>query len=69
MFVYLFIRFFTPKLQPDTLPNKINNCSQATTKYQRWMHEDQIAGFYQEFGNITFLTIKVTSSVLFSFLP
>ncbi|XP_040009848.1 cathepsin A-like isoform X2 [Xiphias gladius] len=30
----------------------------ATTKYQRWMHEDQIAGFYQEFGNITFLTIK-----------
>uniref|UniRef100_A0A669BEW6 Carboxypeptidase n=1 Tax=Oreochromis niloticus TaxID=8128 RepID=A0A669BEW6_ORENI len=30
----------------------------ATTKYQRWIHEDQIAGFYQMFGNITFLTVK-----------
>ncbi|KAM7406184.1 hypothetical protein PAMP_000578 [Pampus punctatissimus] len=30
----------------------------ATTKYQTWIHEDQIAGFYQQFGNITFLTVK-----------
>lgn len=30
----------------------------ATTKYQTWIHEDQIAGFYQMFGNITFLTVK-----------
>ncbi|XP_038558293.1 cathepsin A-like [Micropterus salmoides] len=31
---------------------------QATTKYQTWLHDDQIAGFYQQFGNITFLTVK-----------
>lgn len=31
---------------------------QATTKYQYWKHELQIAGFYQQFGNITFITIK-----------
>ncbi|XP_020516770.1 cathepsin A-like isoform X1 [Labrus bergylta] len=30
----------------------------ATTKYQPWLHDDQIAGFYQQFGNITFLTVK-----------
>ncbi|XP_042263014.1 cathepsin A-like [Thunnus maccoyii] len=30
----------------------------STTKYQTWIHEDQIAGFYQRFGNITFLTVK-----------
>ncbi|KAM7424046.1 hypothetical protein PAMA_000417 [Pampus argenteus] len=30
----------------------------ATTKYQTWIHEDQVAGFYQRFGNITFLTVK-----------
>uniref|UniRef100_A0A665T6X1 Carboxypeptidase n=1 Tax=Echeneis naucrates TaxID=173247 RepID=A0A665T6X1_ECHNA len=30
----------------------------ATTKYHSWIHEDQIAGFYQQFGNITFLTVK-----------
>lgn len=30
----------------------------ATTKYQTWLYNDQIAGFYQEFGNITFLTVK-----------
>ncbi|XP_070760047.1 lysosomal protective protein isoform X2 [Enoplosus armatus] len=30
----------------------------ATTKYQTWLHDDQIAGFYQQFGNITFLTVK-----------
>ncbi|XP_068171755.1 cathepsin A-like isoform X2 [Antennarius striatus] len=29
-----------------------------TTKYQTWIHDDQIAGFYQRFGNITFLTVK-----------
>ncbi|XP_028257763.1 lysosomal protective protein [Parambassis ranga] len=29
-----------------------------TTKYQTWIHDDQIAGFYQQFGNITFLTVK-----------
>lgn len=31
---------------------------QPTTKYQSWRHEGQIAGFYQQFGNITFLTVK-----------
>ncbi|GAA6227845.1 lysosomal protective protein-like [Lates japonicus] len=31
---------------------------EATTKYQSWIHEDQVAGFYQQFGNITFLTVK-----------
>uniref|UniRef100_A0A7N6AVS3 Carboxypeptidase n=1 Tax=Anabas testudineus TaxID=64144 RepID=A0A7N6AVS3_ANATE len=30
----------------------------ATSLYQSWLHEDQIAGFYQQFGNITFLTVK-----------
>ncbi|XP_029000461.1 cathepsin A-like [Betta splendens] len=30
----------------------------ATTKYQSWRYEDQIAGFFQQFGNITFLTVK-----------
>uniref|UniRef100_A0A3B5AFW3 Carboxypeptidase n=1 Tax=Stegastes partitus TaxID=144197 RepID=A0A3B5AFW3_9TELE len=30
----------------------------ATTKYQAWINDDQIAGFYQQFGNITFLTVK-----------
>lgn len=30
----------------------------ATTKYQTWHHKHQVAGFYQEFGNITFLTVK-----------
>lgn len=30
----------------------------ATTKYQTWLHKDQVAGFYQRFGNITFLTVK-----------
>ncbi|CAN9507029.1 unnamed protein product [Ophioblennius macclurei] len=29
-----------------------------TTKYQTWIHENQVAGFYQQFGNITFLTVK-----------
>lgn len=30
----------------------------ATSKYQTWVHNDQIAGFSQQFGNITFLTVK-----------
>lgn len=30
----------------------------ATTKYQTWIYDDQVAGFYQQFGNITFLTVK-----------
>ncbi|XP_068594978.1 cathepsin A-like [Brachionichthys hirsutus] len=31
---------------------------EPTTKYQTWIHDDQVAGFYQQFGNITFLTVK-----------
>ncbi|XP_056134183.1 cathepsin A-like [Lampris incognitus] len=30
----------------------------ATTKYQHWLFNEQVAGFYQRFGNITFLTVK-----------
>ncbi|XP_049930985.1 cathepsin A-like [Epinephelus moara] len=30
----------------------------ATTRYKTWLYDDQIAGFYQQFGNITFLTVK-----------
>lgn len=37
-----------------------------TSRYQTWIHEDQVAGFYQKFGNITFLTIKVITSVFIS---
>ncbi|KAJ8336620.1 hypothetical protein SKAU_G00378400 [Synaphobranchus kaupii] len=29
-----------------------------TTSYQHWLYDKQIAGFYQQFGNITFLTVK-----------
>ncbi|XP_028295942.1 lysosomal protective protein [Gouania willdenowi] len=29
-----------------------------TSKYQHWIYQRQIAGFYQQFGNITFLTVK-----------
>uniref|UniRef100_A0A2I4CUG1 Carboxypeptidase n=1 Tax=Austrofundulus limnaeus TaxID=52670 RepID=A0A2I4CUG1_AUSLI len=29
-----------------------------TSKYQIWIDNDQVAGFYQQFGNITFLTVK-----------
>ncbi|XP_008308464.1 lysosomal protective protein [Cynoglossus semilaevis] len=37
----------------------VENLNQeATTRYQHWIHEDQVAGFYQQFGNITFMTIK-----------
>ncbi len=32
----------------------------ASTQYQTWIYDKQIAGFYQQFGNITFLTIKVS---------
>lgn len=31
---------------------------QATTKYQIWKYDHQVAGFYQQFGNISFLTVK-----------
>lgn len=37
-----------------------------TKKYQPWIHDNQIAGFYEQFGNITFLTVKVTTSVSLS---
>ncbi|KAK7913057.1 hypothetical protein WMY93_013268 [Mugilogobius chulae] len=30
----------------------------ATTNYRTWLHKDQVAGFYQTFANITFLTVK-----------
>ncbi|XP_036399622.1 cathepsin A-like isoform X1 [Megalops cyprinoides] len=30
----------------------------TTASYQRWLFDSQIAGFYQQFGNITFLTVK-----------
>ncbi|XP_034045441.1 lysosomal protective protein isoform X2 [Thalassophryne amazonica] len=30
----------------------------ATTEYKIWTYDDQVAGFYQVFGNITFLTVK-----------
>ncbi|KAM6942590.1 lysosomal protective protein [Xenentodon cancila] len=30
----------------------------ATSIYQTWLHDDQVAGFYQQFGNITFLIVK-----------
>ncbi|KAM4630669.1 lysosomal protective protein [Polymixia lowei] len=30
----------------------------TSTKYQSWMYNDQIAGFYEQYGNITFLTVK-----------
>ncbi len=32
----------------------------ASTQYQSWIYDKQIAGFYQQFGNITFLTVKVS---------
>lgn len=32
----------------------------ASTRYQHWIYDNQIAGFYQQFGNITFLTVKVS---------
>ncbi|XP_033845085.1 cathepsin A-like [Periophthalmus magnuspinnatus] len=30
----------------------------ATTNYQTWLHKGQVAGFYQTFANITYLTVK-----------
>ncbi|KAI2662412.1 Lysosomal protective protein [Labeo rohita] len=30
----------------------------ASTLYKPWISDNQIAGFYQQFGNITFLTVK-----------
>lgn len=41
-------------------------CPQMTKKYQPWIHDDQIAGFYQQFGNLTFLTVKVRTIVSLS---
>lgn len=35
-----------------------------TTKYQIWIYDKQVAGFYQQFGNITFVTVKVNSSMV-----
>ncbi|XP_041047592.1 lysosomal protective protein-like [Carcharodon carcharias] len=31
---------------------------QKTLDYQPWIYNDQIAGFYEQFGNLTFLTVK-----------
>lgn len=31
---------------------------ESTTRYQPWMYEHQVGGFYQQFGNLTFLTVK-----------
>uniref|UniRef100_A0A4W5M375 Carboxypeptidase n=1 Tax=Hucho hucho TaxID=62062 RepID=A0A4W5M375_9TELE len=30
----------------------------TTTKYQSWISDDQIAGFYEQYGNLTLLTVK-----------
>lgn len=46
-------------LQPGARCKNNKCCRQATSPYQSWRYEDQIAGFYQQFGNITFLTVKV----------
>lgn len=45
----------------------LNVCFQSTTQYQAWMYEHQVGGFYQQFGNLTFLTVKVTT-FMFSIL-
>lgn len=37
---------------------------QTTTKYQSWISDDQIAGFYEQYGNITLLTVKVSTTQL-----
>ncbi|KAK1161917.1 lysosomal protective protein [Acipenser oxyrinchus oxyrinchus] len=29
-----------------------------TTEYQHWLYDNQIAGFYEQFSNLTFLTVK-----------
>lgn len=41
----------------------------ATTEYQHWLHEKQVAGFYQQFGNLTFLTIKGTGHMVPQWAP
>lgn len=53
-----------PELESDT--SYYACCPQMTTKYQPWIHDDQIAGFYEQFGNLTFLTVKVTISACLS---
>lgn len=61
--VFFILNGFLRKLQSNThLPT-----AQMTTEYHTWIYDDQIAGFYQQFGNITFLTVKVTTSVFFFF--
>lgn len=56
--------FFFPKKQK---PNPSFKCfSQRTSNYLSWIQDNQVAGFYQQFGNLTFLTVKVTTSVYFS---
>ncbi|KAG2469638.1 PPGB protein, partial [Polypterus senegalus] len=35
-----------------------------TTKYQVWLYDKQIAGYYQQFRNITFLTVKVIVKII-----
>lgn len=41
------------------------NVCQATTQYRAWMYEHQVGGFYQQFGNLTFLTVKVTPFIFY----
>lgn len=41
-----------------------------TVQHQAWLYEQQVGGFYQQFGNLTFLTVKVTLvCCLFFFMP
>lgn len=54
---FVLIKFSTK--MPDKNPS-FKCYSQSTSNYQSWFHKDQIAGFYQQFGNLTFLTLKVT---------
>lgn len=56
--IFFFFMDFYPNYNHTHLPT-----AQVTTEYQTWIYDDQIAGFYQQFGNITFLTVKVTTSV------
>ncbi|MGH0142291.1 UNVERIFIED_CONTAM: hypothetical protein FKN15_002873 [Acipenser sinensis] len=35
-----------------------------TTEYQHWLYDNQIAGFYEQFSNLTFLTVKVRTDEL-----
>lgn len=67
----LLFRFSFPFLMNRmdfTFKCTVNVCFQPTTQYQAWMYERQIGGFYQQFGNLTFLTVKVTP-FMFYFPP